>query len=111
MIKQLICTAMLMGVMVSAEAKTVLIDLRTPPEIAVTGKVEGAQVANYTSPSFMDQFKATGAETNDEIELYCRSGARAASAKAKLEALGYKNVKNLGGYESAAETLHRPLVK
>lgn len=111
MIKSLLCTAVLLGAMVSVQAKTVLIDLRTQPEIAATGRVEGAKTADFMSADFMKQFKATGAQPDDEIELYCRSGHRAGLAKNQLEAMGYKNVKNLGGYEQAAQTLHRPLVK
>lgn len=38
-------------------------------------------------------------------------GARAEMASQILSKLGYKNIRNLGGYEAAAETLKRPLVK
>lgn len=48
---------------------------------------------------------------DDDIELYCRSGRRAEMASQILSKLGYKNIRNLGGYEAAAETLKRPLVK
>lgn len=33
------------------------------------------------------------------IHLYCRSGGRAGRAKSALEALGFNNVVNAGGYE------------
>ena len=33
------------------------------------------------------------------IKLYCRSGGRAGIAKAALDALGYSNVSNEGGYQ------------
>ena len=97
--------------MTAAQAKTFLVDVRTPSEIATTGKVEGALVANYSAPDFVDQFKALGAKPDDDIELYCRSGRRAEMASQILSKLGYKNIRNLGGYEAAAETLKRPLVK
>ena len=112
MIKKILGIAVLFGLMMTAaQAKTFLVDVRTPSEIATTGKVEGALVANYSAPDFVDQFKALGAKPDDDIELYCRSGRRAEMASQILSKLGYKNIRNLGGYEAAAETLKRPLVK
>ena len=109
MIKKILGIAVLFGLMMTAaQAKTFLVDVRTPSEIATTGKVEGALVANYSAPDFVDQFKALGAKPDDDIELYCRSGRRASQILGKL---GYKHIRNLGGYEAAAETLKRPLVK
>lgn len=108
MIKKILGIAVLFGLMMTAaQAKTFLVDVRTPSEIATTGKVEG----NYSAPDFVDQFKALGAKPDDDIELYCRSGRRAEMASQILSKLGYKNIRNLGGYEAAAETLKRPLVK
>ena len=93
MIKKILGIAVLFGLMMTAaQAKTFLVDVRTPSEIATTGKVEGAK-------------------PDDDIELYCRSGRRAEMASQILSKLGYKNIRNLGGYEAAAETLKRPLVK
>lgn len=112
MIKKILGIAVLFGLMMTAaQAKTFLVDVRTLSEIATTGKVEGALVANYSSPDFVDQFKALGAKPDDDIELYCRSGRRAEMASQILGKLGYKHIRNLGGYEAAAETLKRPLVK
>lgn len=97
--------------MSAAQAKTFLIDVRTPAEIEQTGRVQGALEANYSAPNFVEQFKALGATPEDEVELYCRSGRRAEQAKGILEKLGYKNVRNLGGYQDAASTLKLPIVK
>ena len=58
MIKKILGIAVLFGLMMTAaQAKTFLVDVRTPSEIATTGKVEGALVANYSAPDFVDQFK------------------------------------------------------
>lgn len=112
MIKKILGIAVLFGLMMTAvQAKTFLVDVRTPSEIAVTGKVDGALTANFSAPDFVDQFKSLGAGPDDDIELYCRSGRRAEMASQILNKLGYKNIRNLGGYEAAAETLKRPLVK
>ena len=51
MIKKILGIAVLFGLMMTAaQAKTFLVDVRTPSEIATTGKVEGALVANYSAP-------------------------------------------------------------
>jgi phage shock protein E len=39
-------------------------------------------------------------DKNTEIILYCRSGRRSGIAKTTLDAMGYKNVINAGGYET-----------
>ncbi len=38
------------------------------------------------------------------IHLYCRSGGRAGRAKSALEAIGFKNVVNDGGYEDIVKS-------
>ena len=38
-----------------------------------------------------------------DIRLYCRSGGRAAKAAAALEAVGYRQVSNVGGIDDARE--------
>lgn len=76
MIKKILGIAVLFGLMMTAaQAKTFLVDVRTPSEIAATGKVEGALVANYSAPDFVDQFKALGAKPDDDIELTAVPGA------------------------------------
>ena len=70
MIKKILGIAVLFGLMMTAaQAKTFLVDVRTPSEIATTGKVEGALVANYSAPDFVDQFKALGAKPDDDIDI------------------------------------------
>lgn len=39
-------------------------------------------------------------DKNAEIIVYCRSGARAASACRQLDAMGYTNVSSMGGIQS-----------
>lgn len=38
-----------------------------------------------------------------EIKIYCRSGRRAETAKSLLIEMGFKNVENIGGYETIRE--------
>ena len=42
-------------------------------------------------------------DKNKALLLHCSSGVRSSMAKKKLEALGYKNVFNLGSYERAGK--------
>ena len=42
-------------------------------------------------------------DKNKVLLLHCASGVRSGLAKKKLEALGYKNVFNLGSYERASK--------
>lgn len=73
---------------------TYLLDVRTPEEYA--------QLHIFNSISLpLDQLKsgiekAVG-DKNAEIIVYCRSGARAATACGQLMAMGYANVSNMGG--------------
>ncbi len=112
MIRKLALAGILMGFIMSADAATYIVDVRTPEEISQTGKVQGALADDFKSPAFLREFaKFNINPAKDEVLVYCRSGKRAGMAKAELEKLGYKNVKNLGGYEDAAKTLNKPLVK
>ena len=47
---------------------------------------------------------------NEEIYLYCRSGNRSGKATSILQDLGYKNVTNIGGIQSASSNLSIPIV-
>ena len=111
MIKKIGFFIFLLGVAMSVQAETYVVDVRTPAELQEVGKVEGALNADFCAPDFVEQFKALKIDPSAEVDLYCRSGVRAGKAKVLLESLGYKNVKNLGGYEQAAAELKRPLVK
>ncbi|HLY42325.1 MAG TPA: rhodanese-like domain-containing protein [Terracidiphilus sp.] len=75
-----------------------VIDVRTPAEF-YSGHLSQAynmpldEVENLVSNKVRDRGKV--------MLLHCQSGFRARTAKARLEALGYKNVFVLGSYERA----------
>ena len=52
----------------------------------------------------------TELDKNKEIYLYCRSGNRSGKAASILQDLGYKNVTNIGGIQSASSNLSIPIV-
>ncbi len=112
MTKKIIFAGLCLGMTMSvAFAKTYLLDIREPGEIAETGKVQGALNVDYRSHDFIKQIKALNISPTDKVQLYCRTGIRAGRAKEELEALGYKDIENLGGYEDAAKKLNLPLTK
>ena len=64
-----------------------IIGLDQPPE-------RGRGLAEHGDPFLIDEIEELKEE---ELILYCRSGARSGQAGLFLEAMGFKNVKNLVG--------------
>jgi rhodanese-related sulfurtransferase len=54
----------------------------------------GLNIPLGTLPEKLDELED---HKNDEVIVHCRSGARSASAKAFLQQIGFKNVRNLIG--------------
>ena len=74
-----------------------LIDVRTPTEYA-QGHIEGA--VNVPLQSLQSGIGKLDLGKDDTVVVYCRSGARSASAKRELEGMGFTSVHNLGGIGS-----------
>jgi len=76
----------------------VLLDVRTPEEFA-EGHVEGAHNVPHDQISArIDEIEQlTGGEADTPIVVYCKSGARAGTAKQTLLEHGYSRVTNVGG--------------
>lgn len=79
-------------------ADAVWIDVRSPAETA-SGHLQQAVLIPF------DGIEAGVAELQlDEgtpIFLYCASGGRAANARVRLEAIGFTDVTNVGGFDDA----------
>jgi phage shock protein E len=76
-----------------------VIDVRSKIEFWL-GHLPGAEcVPVDTLPAGLDGVQ--GVNKNARILVYCASGARSAMAKQILEAAGYRNVTDGGGYGSA----------
>mmetsp|Transcript_14185 Transcript_14185/g.32257 ORF Transcript_14185/g.32257 Transcript_14185/m.32257 type:complete len:126 (+) Transcript_14185:80-457(+) len=88
---------------------TYVLDVRTPDEIAASGKVHHPHWATTRcTPQSCDALAAHPEEfvrNKDEavVVLYCRSGRRASKAKEILQAKGYRHVLNAGGYDDVVE--------
>ena len=73
--------------------KAVLLDVRTPEEFK-----QGYIPRSQNIPlQLIDNTKHVIEDKNTPIFVYCRSGNRSGQAKTLLEAMGYANVKNIGG--------------
>lgn len=84
-------------------ANAVFVDVRDAPEIAASGKVPGALAisrgmlefrADPTLPTHHDALSP-----DKTIVLYCGTGGRAALSGVALQELGFKDVRNLGGFQ------------
>lgn len=87
-----------------AEAKTmlkdrkdiVLIDVRTPGEIA-QGKINDALEMDISSPDFQSNLNKL--DKNKEYIVYCAVGGRSATAVSAMQQMGFSKVHNLtSGY-------------
>lgn len=74
----------------------VLIDVRSAEEFA-SGSLPGARRIGHEE--IAEQIATLAPDKSTPIVLYCRSGRRSSIAQDTLQALGYSNVSNAGGYE------------
>ncbi len=80
--------------LMAANAKTVLLDVRTAEEFAA-GHIAGAKLLPYDA---IDASSASGSIPSKDVPVivYCRSGRRSAIAAKTLRDLGYRTVWDLG---------------
>ncbi len=85
-----------------------IVDVRDDGEVASTGKVQGALHvsrgmlefrADETTPYHNEAFSK-----DKTVILYCATGGRSALGGKALLGLGYKDVRNLGGFPAWAES-------
>ena len=100
--KTLIASIALALMALSAQAKDVIIDVRTPQEFAA-GHVEGA--INIEHGNIAQQIAKAGVTKDDTVLLYCQSGRRSGIALDTLKGLGFSKAENVGGIEQARKTL------
>jgi phage shock protein E len=78
----------------------VVVDVRTPGEFSGGHVPNAANVPVQDLPGrIADIDKLVGGDKTKPVVVYCRSGNRSATAKLHLEAAGYTNVVNGGGYD------------
>ncbi len=84
-----------------AEGNAVIIDVRDSAELA-GGKVRGAKHIPRGSLEFRadaaTSYHDPALSPDKTVILYCAAGSRAALAGKALKDMGYKDVRNLGGF-------------
>lgn len=77
----------------------ILLDIRTPEELAENGSIVGAKNLDFYDNDFENKLKDMDLEA--PVMLYCRSGGRSGEAAAMMKELGFKQVYDLnGGYNA-----------
>ena len=79
-----------------AQPGAVLIDVRTADEFA-SGALPGATLIPHGD--IAARIAEVAPDKNTPVVLYCRSGRRSGIAQDELQALGYTQVINAGGYD------------
>jgi rhodanese-related sulfurtransferase len=90
-----------------AEGKAVIIDVRDSAELAQTGKALGALHIPRGSLEFRadatTSYHDPRLDPGKTVILYCAAGSRAALAGKVLRDMGYRDVRNLGGFKDWAD--------
>ncbi len=81
-------------------SSAVLLDVRTPEEFT-EGHLEGAANVDYRGGEFAEQMKNW--DKSKTYYLYCASGNRSNKAADLLREAGFKNIYNIGGYNTLKE--------
>lgn len=77
------------------DSNTVIIDVRTPGEVA-EGYIPGAtKFMDYNGGKFETEYKSL--DTSKTYIIYCRSGMRSSNASNQMVQAGFKKVYNLSG--------------
>lgn len=85
-----------------------IVDVRTTMEIRSTGKIQVEGRKWFQGSSASDDLGIDNLEQWDKgasVIVHCKSGKRAERAKQILEAKGFNNVLNGGGYSNAKEAI------
>ena len=90
----------------SSAESFLLIDVRTPEEFEL-GHIEDSINIEWQNIELIEKTS----QKDEKIYLYCRSGNRSQKATEILLALGYKDVKNLGGIKKASITIDKKIIK
>ena len=79
----------------NSDSKTIIVDVRTVEEWK-----EGHAPCSVNYPLDMVTKKAQELKKFSKVVIVCKSGGRAGNAKTQLEALGVKNIENLGAWQN-----------
>lgn len=92
-----VITGLLLLMSTQILASDIWIDVRTTEEFNA-GHIEGA--AHIPYEEIAARISEITTDKHATIHLYCRSGNRSGIAQQTLQAMGFKNAINEGGYEA-----------
>jgi rhodanese-related sulfurtransferase len=91
-----------------ARGNVLVVDVRDAPELQAGGKVAGAKHVSRGMLEFRadpeSPYHDPAFSRDKTVIVYCASGGRSALAGRTLQDLGYRDVRNLGGFKDWAES-------
>ena len=91
-----------------SNGNTLVVDVRDAGEVEKTGKIAGAANVSRGMLEFRadpeSPYHDKAFAKDKTVLVYCASGGRSALAGKLLKDLGYKDVRNLGGFKDWAES-------
>lgn len=90
-----------------ANPDIIVIDVRTPDEIAQTGAIENSINIDFKASDFKEKISAL--DKDKEYILFCKSGNRSGQASKIMAEMGFSNINNLNnaGYEEFSQALSK----
>lgn len=90
-----------------ANPDIIVIDVRTPDEIAQTGAIENSINIDFKASDFKEKISVL--DKDKEYILFCKSGNRSGQASKIMSEMGFSNINNLNnaGYEEFSKALSK----
>lgn len=94
-------------ILLDANPDIIVIDVRTPDEIAQTGAIENSINIDFKSSDFKEKISVL--DKDKEYILFCKSGNRSGQASKIMAEMGFSNINNLNnaGYEEFSKALSK----
>ena len=94
-------------ILLEANPDIIVIDVRTPDEIAQTGAIENSINIDFKASDFKEKISAL--DKDKEYILFCKSGNRSGQASKVMAEMGFSNINNLNnaGYEEFSKALSK----
>ena len=90
-----------------ANPDIIVIDVRTPDEIAQTGAIENSINIDFKASDFKEKISVL--DKDKKYILFCKSGNRSGQASKIMAEMGFSNINNLNnaGYEEFSKALSK----
>lgn len=94
-------------ILLEANPNIIVIDVRTPDEIAQTGAIENSINIDFKASDFKEKISVL--DKDKEYILFCKSGNRSGQASKIMAEMGFSNINNLNnaGYEEFSKALSK----